>query len=128
MANEHQGESLLSAAIGYRDRGWCPVPVRFQSKAGISGWLQFDPTDDAVLHHFGNGRTNIGVLLGERSRGLVDIDLDCPEARQLAPIFLPATDVRFGREGARGSHFFYRCLGAVNTARYSDPVSSNMLV
>ncbi len=42
--------------------------------------------------------SNIGVVLGEASNGIVDIDLDTPVAIKLAPLFLPETGWKFGRE------------------------------
>ena len=113
--------AALETARNYRDRGWCPVPVRYRSKAGAPGWRNFEPSDDELNRCFGNGPTNIGVLLGERSGDLVDVDLDCPSARSLAPSFLPETDCVFGRESARGSHHIYRCSPAPKTAMFLDP-------
>ena len=57
---------------------------------------------------------NIGVLLGEPSDGLVDIDLDSPTARRLARVVLPHTPARFGR-GDTVTHFFYDCGEAAPT-------------
>ena len=114
-------DSLLSAATDYRERGWCPVPVRYKSKAGAPGWSKFDPTPRELERCFGNGPTNIGVLLGERSSDLVDVDLDCPMARSLAPSILPETGCVFGRESARGSHRVYRCSPAPKTTMFFDP-------
>ena len=37
----------------------------------------------------------------------MDIDLDCPEARQLADVFLPRTDSVFGRRSNPKSHRLY---------------------
>ena len=94
-------DSLLETAADYCERGWCPVPVRYKSKAGVPGWNKFDPTPEELERYFGNGPDNIGILLGERSGDLVDVDLDCPMARSLAPSILPDTDCVFGRESAR---------------------------
>lgn len=75
--------------------GWKYVRLQPGKKVPISekGWQNADPD----CAHFLPGE-NIGVQLGERSGGLVDIDLDCAQARELAglPCFfghLPA----FGR-------------------------------
>lgn len=89
----------------YRDRGWVPVPIPRGAKA---------PTDPAwqrrTLHDpWPPGDWNVGVLLGEPSGGLVDVDLDCPEAVQLAPAFLPPT-AAFSRAPERG-HRLYVCPG-----------------
>lgn len=54
---------------------------------------------------------NLGVMLGQESGGLIDFDLDWPEARIVgAEVFadLPS----FGRAGAKGSHRLAICPGA----------------
>lgn len=117
--------TALGAAFDYRDRGWCPVPVRFKSKAGAPGWRNFEPSDDELNRHFGNGPTNIGILLGERSGDLVDIDLDCPEARALARALLPDSDCAFGRRSAPRSHIFYTSTPLPRTQKFVDPSNSN---
>ena len=57
---------------------------------------------------------NAGVLLGEASRGLVDVDLDCPEAVRWAPVVLPAT-LAFGRASNR-SRMSFRNKALVNAS------------
>jgi putative DNA primase/helicase len=54
--------------------------------------------------------TNVGVVLGKRSRNVVDIDLDTEIARTVAPAFLPQTGWVFGRENALRSHWIYRVM------------------
>ena len=51
---------------------------------------------------------NVGVILGDASQGLTDIDLDCAEATKLAPYVLPKTAVIFGRASRRASHWLYQ--------------------
>jgi len=76
-----------------------------------------------------NGNTNLGVLLGEPSAGLVDVDLDCPEARALAPVLLPATPARHGRASLReAGHWWYVATDAERTLKYADPTSRATLV
>jgi hypothetical protein len=38
-------------------------------------------------------------LLGSKSNGLTDVDLDSPEAVKIADYFLPETEAVFGRAG-----------------------------
>ena len=52
----------------------------------------------------------MGILLGEPSGGVVDVDLDVPEAAQLAEHFLPPT-VTSGRDSSPQSHWFLRAPG-----------------
>ena len=85
------------------------------------GWEQLRLTEDDVETHFNNGETNIGVILGPPSGGLVDIDLDCPESLRLARFVLPKTELRFGRESTPDSHWLYKAPIEGRTA-YTDPI------
>jgi Bifunctional DNA primase/polymerase, N-terminal len=58
-------------------------------------------------------RDNVGIILGEPSGWLVDVDLDCPEAIELADQFLPPTPAITGRPSAPRSHRWYIAVGAV---------------
>ena len=80
--------TLLDAARAYLNHGYQPVPVPPGQKGPILiGWQRLRLTVDELPAHF-NGRGNIGLLLGAPSAGLVDVDLDCPEALELAPQYL----------------------------------------
>lgn len=110
-----------SAAIAARDfiaRGWCPIPVPHGKKAPrLKKWPTLRLTQrDAVA--FFREESNIGVLLGDPSGGLVDVDLDCPDAVALADHFLPVTKAVFGREGRGASYRLYIAEGA-KTAKYT---------
>jgi len=71
-----------------------------------------------VGEYFDDIDQNIGVLLGEPSNDLVDIDLDCDEAIRLAPKFLPKTGAVFGRKSRPRSHRLYVAPGA-KTKKFS---------
>jgi len=91
-------------------RGWVPIPIPPRAKAPrLAGWQRV--TRENALDNFRGAAANVGVLLGEPSQWLVDIDLDCAEARELAPLLLPATST-FGRSGSRRSHWLYVAEGA----------------
>lgn len=64
------------------------------------------------------GAYNIGFMNGRSHDGspFVDVDLDCPISRKLAPHFLPPT-ATFGRPGAPQSHYIYRVQDLPETAR-----------
>jgi hypothetical protein len=97
-----------------------PLPVPYREKnPGAEGWQDFIATDADLFKHFNSERQNIGVLLGEKSGGRVDIDLDCAEAIRLAPLFLPQTEAIFGRRSTRRSHWEYIAAG-VKTQRFID--------
>lgn len=109
----------------YHERNWVTIPVGYRQKAPLyDGWSEvtIDHAKATRDRDFPDGKpTNVGVALGAPSDGLVDIDLDCPEANELADIFLPAT-LTFGRSSTPRSHRLYRCLGA-EAKRYQDPVT-----
>jgi hypothetical protein len=65
------------------------------------------------------GEGNIGLIDGTPS-GLVDIDLDCPHARLLAPTFLPPTPMKHGRRTSPLSHWWYACKVPPPTKKYRD--------
>jgi hypothetical protein len=123
MTSETQ--TTFDAALAYVERGWIPVPVRYKSKAGAPGWREFNPSDDELDRAFGNGPTNIGILLGEKSGDLVDIDLDCPEARAQWRDLLPDSDCIFGRQSALHSHIFYTATPLPKTTSFVDPSASS---
>ena len=58
--------------------------------------------------------------LGKPSGGLIDIDLDAPEAVKVAAQFLPATDMVHGREGKPSSHLWYRIENAPPPMKFID--------
>jgi hypothetical protein len=103
-------ENVTQIARQYLARGWAPVPIPHGEKGPvIAGWEKLTITPDNVENHFINGTTqNIGVMLGPKSNGLTDVDLDCSEAVRLAPYFLPATEAVFGRASKACSHYLYK--------------------
>ena len=89
--------STADIARDYLRRGWCPIPVPFKSKKpNTPGWQHSQLREEDLESAF-SGKTNIGVILGPKSSGLTDVDLDCPEAVALAPHFLERTSAIFGR-------------------------------
>lgn len=100
------------AALNYIARGWSPIPVKQGSKAPHgAGWQNQRLTLDEVERRFGPTE-NVGVLLGEPSGWLVDVDLDTPEALALAARMLPPTLAKFGRASKPESHLLYLSQGA----------------
>jgi len=121
------GDTLLDAARWYLARGYAPVPIPAGTKApALKGWQRLRLDEAALPRHF-NGTGNIGLILGEASGHLVDVDLDCPEACALAPEFLPPTDAKTGRAGAPASHWWYIAPDA-RTRRHADPVDRSAIV
>ena len=110
----------LEAASDLLQRGWMPLPVPHREKnPGTEGWQDFTVTEAELALHFNRERQNIGVLLGDKSGGRVDVDLDCNEAVILARSFLPDTEAIFGRKSKRRSHWEYIAPG-LKTRRFLD--------
>lgn len=98
-------------------KGWAVIPIPFKSKnPAIRGWPDLRITDVMVDEHFNGDQQNIGVLLGVPSNGLIDIDIDCVEACEIAPVFFPKT-LTFGRISKPKSHLFFSCADAT-TKKY----------
>lgn len=96
------------------------IPVAPRTKRpALAGWPRKRLGTDEVASHFTED-TNIGVLNGGPSGGLVDIDLDAPGAIDLAPSFLPSTDCCFGRKSKAASHWIYRTDPCPATRQYAD--------
>jgi hypothetical protein len=107
----------IEAARTYLRLGFAPVPIPLRSKAArLPGWPDLVVTDDQVEGLFRDG--NIGLLLGARSGGLVDVDLDAPAAVELAPDFLPATGRIHGRASKPRSHWWYRVARPPTTKQF----------
>jgi len=68
--------------------------------------------------HFNGKPMNLGVLLGEPSGGLIDIDLDHPVVLQIADRFLPSTPAEFGRASKPRSHRLYLVQEPIETKKY----------
>ncbi len=120
--------SPLAVALDYIERGWSPIPIGFRSKApSLPGWTDLRISADEASRYFNGAPANIGVVLGQNSSGLSDVDLDCPEAIAAAPYFLPKTAAIFGRETARASHWLYYTNSAsVNLSAnvyFDDPIA-----
>jgi hypothetical protein len=117
----------LEAAREYVRRGWCVVPIPFKQKRALrKGWRVLRLTEDQLPEYF-DQPANIGLILGEPSGWLVDVDLDCAEAIELANQYLPPTPAITGRPGKLRSHRWYYAEGAV-TKKHTDPVSRKMIV
>ncbi len=117
----------LELAAGYCARGWRPIPIPRGAKAPtLKGWEKLRLGTEELNAYFNGQPLNIGVLLGEASGGLVDVDLDCAETVALASTFLPATACRFGRASRRESHWLY-LAPPIETEPFKD-VNGNMLV
>lgn len=119
-------EGPIVSVADYLERGWHPIPIHGiaddcrnpgKQPVGEKWQTQPKPRNGQVDRLFA-GR-NVGLLLGEPSGNLFDVDLDAPEARDLAPAFLPGTGLTHGRASSPSSHWWYRCDKAPQTTRWN---------
>jgi hypothetical protein len=96
--------ALLSSALSYMGRGWEVIDLPPGTKnPGRPGWQNERYDEETIRRRVYSGPRNLSVLLGEPSGGLVDVDLDCPEAQVLAGRFLPPTGACLGRYATRSA-------------------------
>lgn len=119
--------SVLDAAREYLRRGWRVVPIPYKQKRPVlDAWEQLQ-LGEADLAEYFDQPANIGLILGEPSGGLVDVDLDCAEARAIAGDYLPPTPAKTGRAGAPNSHWWYYADGT-GTKQHREPGTRKMIV
>ncbi len=118
----HIESTTVKQVAEYIRRGWATIPVPYRSKAPIlDEWQNLRLTPEAIGNYFNGKPQNIGVLLGEPSGWLIDIDLDHVQAVVEAENFLPATGAIFGRASKRRSHWLYRATGPIDTHQRKTP-------
>lgn len=118
----------LEAAQDLYRRGMSVIPIPHMDKnPGYPAWQQTRLAEADLPARFNGKPQNIGVLLGEPSGWIVDVDLDHPRCVELADQYLPATPAVFGRPGKHRSHRIYRVSGPVATAKFKSK-SHGMLV
>lgn len=121
------GQRVLNQARIFLLRGFfvLPIPPR-QKGPQIKNWTHLRLTISDLDGAFGLN-DNIGVILGEPSNGLVDVDLDCREAIAVAPSFLPATERIHGRESKPASHCWFLPEPSIPPMQFKD-VDGTMIV
>ncbi len=124
--------TAIEAARRYLAAGFAPIEIPRGSKnPGRDHWPDERHTEESVGRFHPD--SNVGVLNGDPSGGLVDVDLDAPEAVAVAALFLSPTPLVFGRPGKPRSHWLYRCIPTPPTTKFTapqDPVTkrTDMLV
>jgi DNA polymerase I-like protein with 3'-5' exonuclease and polymerase domains len=110
------------AAREFLRRGFAPIPLPPRSKrAVLDDWPDLRVTEADIDRLF-RSDGNIGLLNGEPSRGLVDVDKDCPEALRAAEVLLPPTGMVSGRASAPSSHSWYIVDRAPVSKEFADPL------
>jgi hypothetical protein len=100
-------EEMRQAAEHYLRTGLAVIPVPAgEKRPRRDDWQNERWTVEDVPRLWTNGQ-NIGVLLGEPSGNLTDLDLDCDQAIQLAGRFFPPT-LTTTRAGAQDSHWWFK--------------------
>lgn len=117
-----QKVDTLKAARLYQSFGWAVIPVPSGRKSPvIAGWQKLRLAEADLETYFSDG-SNIGINLGSASAGLIDVDLDCPEAVAVASSFLPETDLVSGRKSRPRSHQWYKAISTLpEYKKFCDP-------
>lgn len=129
----HQEDSTEIALEAIR-RGFTPIAVRDRMKIPLdTGWQhtrwESSPEGLAEARRYfeaakENGASNISLLPGKPSHGLVDIDLDHHLAVRLRDYFLPESTMETGREGRPRTHRWYRVESIPSSRPYKLPDGS----
>ena len=118
---------IAEAARQMLKRGWHCTPLKPRDKKPIEdNWNKHLIGEDEIDSVFTPDH-NIGLLLGEPSDWIVDIDCDTPEAVITTSYLMPDTEISFGRESTGRAHLLYRCPGA-QTAKFQDPASDDTIL
>ena len=95
----------------------------------LKDWHKTEITRKQLAQYFFGADVNVAVQMGKASGGLTDLDADCEAARRLAPRFMPATGMKFGRASARGSHYEYITnlweTRSEAVLKYEDPLAGD---
>ena len=95
-----------------------------QSKIPVdSDWPNLVKAKEEVLPMGGN----IGLLLGAKS-GIIDVDLDCREAKGLADLILPTPFAEFDRGTSDSGHYLFRANSFGPTKRFTGAGSKTTIV
>lgn len=106
-------EQSTSAALEAHKRGFIPLPLKAKVKIPLKvGWQSTSYENASAVEEVfeeaaSSGATNVGVLLGEKSGNLVDVDLDHPKTSRVKNLLLPPTSAISGRDGRPGTHYWY---------------------
>ncbi|WP_066633945.1 phage/plasmid primase, P4 family [Desulfolucanica intricata] len=113
---------IVKAAREMLERGWHCIPLKPKGKKPIEAKWQKRLIGVDEIDKIFTPDHNIGLLLGEPSDWIVDIDCDIPEAVIIAGLLMPDTGLSFGRKGTGRAHLLYRCPEA-QTTKFQDPTN-----
>lgn len=121
MTNQRNARSIASEVLGM---GLNVVVYEAGKKSPTERNWQTRPLAPGEVDARVPPSSNLGLLMWD---GLVDVDLDCPQAQFLAPMLLPATDFKFGKRSTPESHWLYRSTPSKKLG-LDDPVSKGRIV
>lgn len=118
--------NTFDAAREFAQKGLAVVPVPRGAKSPtVKGWNQLRISPGDVSQHFAPDG-NIAIRNGEASGGIVNVDLDSPEALAIAGHFLPQTERIHGRHSKSASHWWYSCPEkSPEQRKFIDPTTTN---
>jgi hypothetical protein len=120
--------ALKKAVRSYLREGYAPVPIPLGKKAPTRrGWQKLRISTDEGADYF-RDVGNVGLLLGKPSAGLIDLDLDEPEAIEVAEAFLPPTEMIHGRDSKPSSHRWYQVAKVPAPLKFCDPDGGSCLL
>ena len=93
---------VLTAALGYIERGSAPLPVPFRTKrTRHDAWQNLRISAESAANFFNGGPQNIGIILGSASGGLCDLDFGLLRGNRRGAVFLAPDGCLRAREQAR---------------------------
>ncbi|MSR55153.1 MAG: DUF3987 domain-containing protein [Gemmataceae bacterium] len=118
----HANGDLAGYALDFMRAGRHVLPLPFQSKIPVEeNWSTLRIEEQDVSRYFPkNVQQNLGLLNGEPSRGLIDVDHDCREAVEAGTHLLPRTGWMSGRPSNPNSHAWYTVETTIETATFAD--------
>lgn len=117
---------LVDLYILSRDPAFVSLKPKSKEPIGIA-WQRNPSSPELVNHEFKTNGHNVGLINGEVS-GIVDVDLDCREAKHLATVLLPEGLAEFGHSGNDRGHILYRVDNSGKTQQYQCPEAGETLI
>jgi hypothetical protein len=110
----------LNIYTDYLNNNWHVIPLAPRTKDPIKGWHW---TKQKINEHDCQSlfpKNNVAIVLGEASGGLVDIDLDWPEAQAIADHIIPSLPA-FGRGQPPRGHRLAICKDNTKIEKFKLP-------
>lgn len=122
-----QYASPAEAASSYIELGWEPIVLRAREKKPQRSWKESRNYSDTEVRQLFGSTNNVGIALGKRSNGLIDIDFDWPEAALLGNALLSDLP-SFGRSSSPNSHRLAKSEFSKRVVRFQLPAEAAALI